>query len=777
MKSKSLFFLISLIISFLSMSLSFSSCKDDNDSSPKQEKPIKPDYTTTAKTSVYGFITDENDQPLVGATVTANETVVTSDEYGYFEIPEADLPKDIAFVTAKKDGYFNGIRTWQATENVEQIIRIKLLPKTIVGSITASDGGEITTTKGVKLTFPKNAVTTSDGAAYTGKVNVAIQWLNPMDADFGETMPGDLSAVNSNGNLRTLISYGMVGAELTDESGNILKVADNTDIKMTTPIPTDLLSIAPASMPLWSFDETKGVWAEEGVTNKVGNEYVGNVRHFSWWNCDKQEGWVELTCHFTNSEGKPMSGIKIKLKSLGNGYTGTCYTNNAGSIRKRIPSNTSYELAAYSPISDDCFLTGMSFTVEEEDIDLGTFTVSEDKEVTITGSVLECDDTNASGNAYYWFKGNLRNIIPIVDGKYSITTPVCDKVDLNLIVLSTSKHEKKITITSNESTLTVPNFVNECREVTITGVVNACPDDMGGRVTFKSDFRELQTEVNDSYKFSFKIPYTRSRETGTLTIYNKAGEIDYNKEITVAPDNTYTYSVNRIEPIKLTGTVNGCDNKPLANGSVMLVSSYYHTSAPVTNGVYSITFNEPIRCAKEDIMLIVTDNETLAKEEVNTTMSPGNNTVATITVCDGGGTSMENHIFVEYDGKSISFLDGMYGFSSSGTDVQLGGNAYYEPENTDLRMVLYWNATSLKVGTFDINENSFYSWNKRYTESGSGILSGKVTLTIAQKAGDNMTVRGTFTGKIKIHDEDSGKDTTKDISGSFFYNGRDWISH
>ena len=44
-------------------------------------------------------------------------------------------------------------------------------------------------------------------------------------------------------------------------------------------------------MPLWYFDEQKGMWVEEGVATKQGNQYVGTVNHFTDWNCDIPSEW------------------------------------------------------------------------------------------------------------------------------------------------------------------------------------------------------------------------------------------------------------------------------------------------------------------------------------------------------------------------------------------------------------------------------------------------------------------------------------------------------
>jgi hypothetical protein len=43
---------------------------------------------------------------------------------------------------------------------------------------------------------------------------------------------------------------------------------------------------APDTIKLWYFDEEVGYWKEDGEAVKVGNKYIGEVTHFTWWNCD-----------------------------------------------------------------------------------------------------------------------------------------------------------------------------------------------------------------------------------------------------------------------------------------------------------------------------------------------------------------------------------------------------------------------------------------------------------------------------------------------------------
>jgi len=57
----------------------------------------------------------------------------------------------------------------------------------------------------------------------------------------------------------------MVNVNLTDNSGKPLQLKGDAPAEVTYPIPKGMESNPPASIPLWHFDEEKGIWMEDGV--------------------------------------------------------------------------------------------------------------------------------------------------------------------------------------------------------------------------------------------------------------------------------------------------------------------------------------------------------------------------------------------------------------------------------------------------------------------------------------------------------------------------------
>ncbi len=103
--------------------------------------PVTPDFTTKINAAVNGFITDENGEAVEGATITGGTTTATTDEFGYFKIDNAAFAKSAGFIQVSKAGYFTGYRTFLPIEGKETFIRLKLIPKTTIGTIDSDAGG------------------------------------------------------------------------------------------------------------------------------------------------------------------------------------------------------------------------------------------------------------------------------------------------------------------------------------------------------------------------------------------------------------------------------------------------------------------------------------------------------------------------------------------------------------------------------------------------------------------------------------------------------------
>lgn len=135
---------------------------------------------------------------------------------------------------------------------------------------------------GLSLQFPAGALVTTSGAAFSGNVSVeALQY----DLNQTNPIPGDFGAIYQGKAVR-MASFGAFHVAVRDAQGHSLKMAPNKKVSVTVPIQTAQLASAPAVIPFFRYDETKGTWLEDGILTRSGNHYVGHIAHFSAFNAD-----------------------------------------------------------------------------------------------------------------------------------------------------------------------------------------------------------------------------------------------------------------------------------------------------------------------------------------------------------------------------------------------------------------------------------------------------------------------------------------------------------
>ena len=138
----------------------------------------------------------------------------------------------------------------------------------------------------------------------------------------------------------------MVAVELESPSGEKLQVKSGSVATLTTPIPLSTRSSAPATIPLWYVDPSTGLWKEEGTASKQGNNYVGTVKHFTYWNCDLPVERVQFSATLKTADEKPLVNASVMIKPTSGTYYGSAhgYTDSLGQVSGPIPANMNLAL-------------------------------------------------------------------------------------------------------------------------------------------------------------------------------------------------------------------------------------------------------------------------------------------------------------------------------------------------------------------------------------------------------------------------------------------------
>jgi N-acetylneuraminic acid mutarotase len=272
---------------------------------------------------------------------------VNVDPLGRFET-SMWIPKDFkgnVVLVVEKEGYASIIKTFPA-EGVFQT-NIVLYP---VENATCKNG---------KCYVPSKKIVVENIPENVSRGEMAV--FNPVRES--DVFPGNF--FDSEGKMLISTVFGEI--KLYDENGNEIKEGKDIKVKMLIPVDTygtleDLnLDTEKVEVPMFYFDEAKGVWVEsvEGWLEYEGGKevkreelqsikegkYAGNIYsvfyapHLSWWNVDWKNPNVTCLMGRVLIDGVVTRGVEIK--GLGINYTlpeepVNCYTLFCQSTISRI---------------------------------------------------------------------------------------------------------------------------------------------------------------------------------------------------------------------------------------------------------------------------------------------------------------------------------------------------------------------------------------------------------------------------------------------------------
>lgn len=471
-----------LLMSFAAVLL-LAGCKKNqsNENYHDIEEPNIPVFTEKVSCTVSGFIINEQSEPVAGAVVTAGTTVTTTDAYGYFSIQSASVTRNIGLVKVVKAGFFTGFKTFIAKANEHSFFRLMLLNKTTTGTVSASAGGTISSPEGAIVVLPANGITdAASGAAYTGQVQVSVRVL-PVAAtsDMLLSIPGDARGLNAAGHLKSLNTYTAIAVDLNGDAGQKLQLAAGSKATVTLPIATALQPKAPATVALWSFDEEKGLWKEEGTLTKNGAIYTGQVSHFSYWSGAAGLSLVNFKAQVLNTALQPLSNVPVVLTIAGQplnaGYGKFAFTDANGFVTGGIPANSNFVLNVGTTCSNSSY--NYHFSTAGSDIDLGAVTGNLGQAmVTLTGTVTNCAGQPVADGYVQTYDHGFYNRIPVVNGSFNFTGLACNNLPVNYIAVDNNTQQQN----APQAITLVPGTNN-------LGVLSACGISTMGSVTYTID--------------------------------------------------------------------------------------------------------------------------------------------------------------------------------------------------------------------------------------------------------------------------------------------------
>lgn len=275
--------------------LASSGCGSSNDSS--EEPPEK----TNAALKI--TVVDDKGLPIEGVDVSSESYVIESAEYNASNQLILDIPFEPSqgVIKLSKSGYLEGVLFLEGVK-FDSNRNVTLLSRGPEITFDGNLGGKFASKDGATVDIPSSSLVDSNGDIVFGPVDLYITPLDISDAIEADAFPGSFSGVPTNQTEAELLySYGVVEYSFF-QNGEELQLLNGTQAEIELPIYAsqhffDVAISDGDTIPLWTLDESTGVWIQEGMGTVVANVYSptglalrASTTHFSWFNADRISG-------------------------------------------------------------------------------------------------------------------------------------------------------------------------------------------------------------------------------------------------------------------------------------------------------------------------------------------------------------------------------------------------------------------------------------------------------------------------------------------------------
>ena len=283
-------------------------CGSGSDSS------TQPTQEVTVEKAVSAYVQSAEGTALSDVTITIAGQTFKTDSNGLASF-KVNIPASATAVAVRlsRSGFINQ----SISVNVKDLANItaNMLDIKQVVNVAQIENAQVIESaySNARITIPANAFVLPNGQPATGAVTVEFSPWDIQSSDLN-AMPANGVAIAASGQITNLISAGMITATFKNAAGEHLQLAKGKTADIQMDLPVDSINnqalSAGTKIPMWHFDEAKGLWVEEGegqvissLSSPVGLAVHATVSHFSTWNWDfkfENPGSVNVKCQSAN---------------------------------------------------------------------------------------------------------------------------------------------------------------------------------------------------------------------------------------------------------------------------------------------------------------------------------------------------------------------------------------------------------------------------------------------------------------------------------------------
>jgi tyrosinase len=307
--------------------------------------------TKLAPAGFSGLVTDQHANPVAGARVEVNSTVVASGADGSFQLEAPGAERYVLNISHPDYADVSVICRTALKGQRWPLVRVQsetVDPKT---PITITD--KRSTVGGATLRVPADALVDASGHPPAGPVRASIATL---DVANGEG-PGDWAARTDDGQEAFLVSYGAVFIQFADATGAThYQLRSGQAAELSLPVIPNMKTFAPNNPQarFWYYDTKDGYWKSisNAVFDPATGAYTGKVTHLSTINTDIAK--TNAACLKVTLDPSIAPGMKLRIRyhsgGIPFGQSPQFVMNDVDNAVYRLPADTNVVLELLNPM-------------------------------------------------------------------------------------------------------------------------------------------------------------------------------------------------------------------------------------------------------------------------------------------------------------------------------------------------------------------------------------------------------------------------------------------
>ena len=392
-----------------------------------------PPPPTVIRTTFTMVVVDGRGNPIDDATIDGLDGAVDVTPTGELRINSANLSSEGTLVTVSSPGTWPERRLLVPAGDGQLLETFVLEEKVKAGSIDPTTGGRIDLAENFSVEIPANAVvTTADGAAYTGPVEVFINHDAPEDGAEMLNSPGNALAVMPDGSMANLESYGMMDIALETPAGAPLELSADNPAEVRMPLLATTTPDAPPTVPFWVLDPN-GFWQDAGIATLGDNCYVVYVNVSGGYNCDIPRPAARVCGRLVDANGYPLTHTAYAFHIAEGWSCWNARTDCNGEFCALIAAEAALNIYVTDSCSGEALVVPVPALAANEFLELGDITL-ELPSVAFPIEVSGCTGDPFPAGVEVWVNGyggqEGRYIGYDAAGRGAVSIPDCNGADV-----------------------------------------------------------------------------------------------------------------------------------------------------------------------------------------------------------------------------------------------------------------------------------------------------------------------------------------------------------